>query len=58
MVERCKILLKGGEGEIVEKKSRFIALTQPVKTEEEALAFIETVKKNIGMPDTTATPIS
>ena len=45
MVERCKILLKGGEGEIVEKKSRFIALTQPVKTEEEALAFIETVKK-------------
>lgn len=45
MVDRYKILLKGGEGELVEKKSRFIALTQPAKTEEEALAFIETVRK-------------
>lgn len=40
-----KILYEGGEGEIVEKKSRFIATVRPVKTEEEALAFIESVKK-------------
>lgn len=40
-----KILYEGGEGEIVEKKSRFIATVRPVKTEEEALAFIESMKK-------------
>jgi uncharacterized YigZ family protein len=36
-----------GEGvaEIVEKKSRFIAYTKPVKTEAEAQAFIEEIKK-------------
>lgn len=32
-------------GEIVEKKSRFIAALRPVKTEEEALAFWEEVRK-------------
>ena len=32
-------------GEIVEKKSRFIATVRPVSTEEEALAFIEEMKK-------------
>lgn len=40
-----KILYKGGEGELIEKKSRFIATTMPVETEEEALAFIETMRK-------------
>ena len=35
-----KILYKGGEGELIEKKSRFIATTRPVESEEEALAFI------------------
>ena len=40
-----KILLKGGEGEIVEKKSRFIATLFPVHSEEEAAAFIESMKK-------------
>ena len=35
----------GGEAEIVEKKSRFIATVRPVKSEEEALAFIEEMKK-------------
>ncbi len=35
----------GGNGEIVEKKSRFIATTKPVKTEEEAVAFIAEIKK-------------
>ena len=40
-----KTLLEGGEGEIVEKKSRFIAHTAPVSTEEEAVAFIEKIRK-------------
>lgn len=40
-----KIIEQGGEGEIVEKKSRFIANVQATATEEEALAFIESVKK-------------
>ena len=31
-----KIVYKGGTGEIVEKKSRFIANVYPVKSEEEA----------------------
>ena len=33
------------EAEIVEKKSRFIATVRPVKTEDEARAFIEEMKK-------------
>lgn len=45
MAEAYKILLEGGEGEIIEKKSRFIATTKPVKSEEEALAFLESMKK-------------
>lgn len=40
-----RILLSGGEGEIIEKKSRFIATIKPVETEEEAAAFIESLKK-------------
>ena len=40
-----KIVIEGGEGEIVEKKSRFIATVQPVETEEEAIAFIDSMKK-------------
>lgn len=40
-----KILKEGGKGEIVEKKSRFIATLEPANSEEEAAAFIETVKK-------------
>ena len=35
----------GGEGEIVEKKSRFIAEVYPVADEEEAFAHLEEVKK-------------
>lgn len=34
-----------GQGEITEKKSRFIATVVPVETEEEALAFIAQMKK-------------
>lgn len=40
-----KILYRGGEGEIVEKKSRFISTTMPVKSEDEALGFIEKMRK-------------
>ena len=45
MLEKYKTVYEGGEGEIVEKKSRFIATVRPVSTEEEALAFIEEMKK-------------
>lgn len=45
MTESIKILYRGGEGELVEKKSRFIATTRPVVSEEEAVAFIEEMKK-------------
>jgi uncharacterized YigZ family protein len=38
-------LIEGGEGEIVEKKSRFIAQIKRVVTEEEAYGFIEKIKK-------------
>lgn len=40
-----KTLYQGGTGEIVEKKSRFIANVQTIETEEEALAFIAAMKK-------------
>lgn len=45
MTEHYKILYRGGEGELVEKKSRFIATTRPVENEEEAISFIEEIKK-------------
>ena len=45
LLEGYKIVYKGGEGEIVEKKSRFIATVRPVETEEEAVAFINEMKK-------------
>lgn len=46
MVENChKILYEGGQGEFVEKKSRFIATIFPVSTEEEALERISEMKK-------------
>ena len=44
-VSEYRVLLEGGEGEIVEKKSRFIATVRKVESEEEAIAFIEEVKK-------------
>lgn len=40
-----KVVYKGGQDEIVEKKSRFIATVVPVETEEEAVAFINETKK-------------
>jgi uncharacterized YigZ family protein len=45
MLSQYKAVYVGGEAEIVEKKSRFIATVRPVKSEEEALAFIEEMKK-------------
>lgn len=45
MAEGVRILYEGGEGEIVEKKSRFIAVTRPVRSEEEAVGFVEEMKK-------------
>ena len=40
-----KTVYSGGEGEIIEKKSRFIATVRPVNSEEEAVAFINEMKK-------------
>lgn len=40
-----KTVYQGGEGEIVEKKSRFIATVRPVSSEEEAERFIAEIKK-------------
>ncbi|MDD6401629.1 MAG: YigZ family protein [Lachnospiraceae bacterium] len=38
-------LVKGAEDEIIEKKSRFIGQIMPVTSEEEAYAFIDSIKK-------------
>lgn len=40
-----RVVYRGGEGEIVEKKSRFIATVKPVESEEEAVNFINEMKK-------------
>lgn len=45
MEEAYKILYRAGRGGITEKKSRFIAEIRPADTEEQALAFIEEVRK-------------
>ena len=45
MLENYKTIYTGGEGEITEKKSRFIATVRLVEKEEDALAFIEEMKK-------------
>lgn len=39
------IVAEGGTGELVEKKSRFIAQIEPVESEEQALSFIAERKK-------------
>ena len=44
-MKNYKTVYLGGEAEIVEKKSRFIATVEAVETEEEALCFIEKIKK-------------
>lgn len=45
MPDSYKVVYRGGIGEIIEKKSRFIATVLPITTEEEALSFIEQMKK-------------
>lgn len=45
MNENYRILFQEGSGEITEKKSRFLASFRSVRTEEEALRFIEEVRK-------------
>lgn len=45
MPNAYKTVYRGGEAEIIEKKSRFIATVCPVKSEEEAIDFIESMKK-------------
>lgn len=44
-MDKCKIIYRGGEGEIEEKKSRFIASIIPIASEEEAVEFINARKK-------------
>ena len=45
MSDAYRIVYRGGTGEIIEKKSRFIATVIPITTEEDALSFIEQKKK-------------
>lgn len=45
MSESYKFTYIGGTGEIVEKKSHFIATIEPVKSEDEALSFFERIRK-------------
>ena len=45
VVESYKIVYEGADGELLEKKSRFIAQIRPVASEEEAFALIEEVRK-------------
>ena len=43
--EGYRVVYEGGEGEITEKKSRFIATVRPVESEEEETTFIAEMKK-------------
>ena len=43
--KKALLCLRGGEAEITEKKSRFIARVAAVKSEEEAIAFLAGVRK-------------
>ena len=45
MLPEYRTIYRGGEDEIIEKKSRFIATVVPVNTEEEALEFVEKTRK-------------
>lgn len=44
-MDTYRVLLEGAEAELVEKKSRFIATVRKCETEEEAVSFIEEMKK-------------
>ncbi len=45
MKTEYKTVLKEASAELVEKRSRFIATVKPVRTEQEALETLETIKK-------------
>lgn len=45
MEKNYKVLYQESSGEVVEKKSRFISVMRPVKTEDEAIVFINDIKK-------------
>lgn len=45
MIEKKKTIYAPGVGEIIEKKSRFIATVQIVHSEDEAIQFIDRMKK-------------
>lgn len=45
MEERFRTVYQGGTGELVEKKSRFIADVRLVESEEEALIILEAIRK-------------
>lgn len=45
MLEQYRTVYQGGQGELIEKKSRFIATVRLVKNEEEALTFLEEMRK-------------
>lgn len=44
-ISEIKVMYQGGQGEIIEKKSRFIATVLPVTMKEEAIDFINQMKK-------------
>lgn len=44
-MEEYRAIISGGVDEIVEKKSRFIGYTAPTESEEEAAAFIDSIRK-------------
>ena len=52
-VESYQTVYRGGMGEIIEKKSRFIAEVYPIESEEQAAQILEETR-NIGMQDITA----
>lgn len=45
MADNYRIVLKGGTGEIIEKKSKFIGSIWPVDSEEAAISILEQTKK-------------
>ena len=54
--EPYRMVLEGGQAELVEKKSRFIANVRPVESEAEAVAFID--EMNTGTPGIIARRLS
>lgn len=44
-MEPYRVIIEEGVGEIIEKKSRFIATVKRVESEEEAVSFIDSMKK-------------